>query len=264
MPTCAERFLGESPMKKFLKPTNLPVITASLGGIALVLRKMLYAFAVDAKGLLPLYHPLEIALGLLSAGALVYILLTVWKLDGSAQYADNFAADRYALAGHIAAAAGIVLTVLTREPMMPGYLGQGWLVLGYLAPVCLVLAGIDRYRGRQPFFLLHLVPCLFLVFHIVNHYQFWSGNPQLQDYVFTLFGSMALMFFGFYNAAFDANSGRRRMQLFMGMAAVYLLLAELAQTRYPWLYLGGILWALTGLCTLTPVPKPEPEPKEEK
>ena len=243
-------------MKNLLKPTNLPIVTAALGGIALVLRRVLYAVAVDAKNLLPVNHPLEIALGIFTGLVLACIAASVWKLDGSGRYEDNFQSDVPALVGHAAAAAGILITVLTNAPMMPGYLGNFWKVLGFAAPVCLFAAGYARLQGKQPFFLLHLIPCLFLVFHIVNHYQTWSGNPQFQDYGFALFGSMALVFFSFYTAAFDVEAGRRRMQLGMGLAAVYLCLAELAMTQYVWLYLGGIVWALTDLCSLNPVPKP--------
>ena len=85
-----------------------------------------------------------------------------------------------------------------------------------------------------------------------------------QDYGFALLGGMALALFAYYTAGFDVGMGRRRMQLFMAMAAVYLLAAELATTGYPWLLLGGIVWAMTDICTLTPKPKPEPEEREEK
>lgn len=250
-------------MKKYLKPTNLPFFTLALGIAALVLRTMLYLFCLDTKGLLPFYHPLELALVLLSAASLGYLLVTVRKLDGSCQYSDNFQASPPAAAGHFAAAVGILLTMLTRYPGMPGYLGTLWTVFGWLSPVCLAAAGLARKQGNQPFFALYLVPCLFLVFHIINHYQSWCADPQLQNYAFALFGNMALMFFSFYSAAFSAGVGQRRMHLFMGLAAVYLLLAELATTHYFWLCLGGIAWALTSLCSLTPVPKPEPEQKEE-
>lgn len=249
-------------MKNLLKSENLPAVTAGLGGIALVLRKLLYIFAVDEKGLLITHHPLETLLTIVSAAALLYIVASVWMLDGSNRYRDNFSADAASALGHVAAAAGIVLTMMTRQPMMANYLGRIWKLLGFVAPVCLLLAGYARLQGKRPFFVLHLLPCIFLVFHIVNHYQHWSGNPQFQDYLFTLFGTMALMFFAFYNAAFDVGSGRRRMQLGMGLVAVYLCMAELAQSLYPWLYLGAIVWILTSLCSLTPVPKTEP--KKEK
>lgn len=251
-------------MKKIFEPKRLPLLTAVLAGMALVLRALLYLVAVDKRGLLISGHPLNLALYGLTVAAMVYLLVTVWKLDGSAAYEDNFAPSRNAMLGHFAAAAGVAVTVLTRYPLMDGYLGQLWQWLGYLTPVCLLLSGIDRGQGRQPFFLLHMIPSLFFVFHIVNHYQVWSGDPQLQDYGFALLGGMALALFAYYTAGFDVGMGQRRMQLFMAMAAVYLLAAELATTGYPWLLLGGIAWAMTDICTLTPKPKPEPEEREEK
>ena len=239
-------------MKKLLKPRFLPVMAAALGGIALVLRRLLYGLAMDTRGLLVSGHPLETALIVLTGLVLLGIVLKAESLYGSEEYADNFRADKPAAVGHLLAAAGIYLTAVTHQPLMRNYIGQFWQCLGYLAPVCLAAAGYYRFRGQKPLFLLHLIPCLFLVFHIVDHYQQWSGNPQMQDYVFALLGAMTLMFFAFYSAAFEVGMGNRRLHLGMGLAAVYLCLAELAMTEYPFLYLGGAAWALTGLCN----PKP--------
>lgn len=241
-------------MKKWIKPNNLPVLTVALSVIGLLLRRMLYAFAVDEKNLLPANHPLELLLWVVTAAAMGFVLVSVWKLDGSNRYVDNFAPSAPAAVGHVLGAVGIFLTVFLKEPMMAGALGRLWKGLGFLSVPCLVLAGYARLDGKRPFFLLHMTACLFLVFHIVNHYQVWSGNPQLQDYVFVLFGTMALMFFSFYMTAFDVGSGRRRMQLCMGLAAVYLCVVGLPDSGYPFLYLGGIAWVLTDLCTLHPKP----------
>lgn len=249
--------------RKGRKP--VPAAVAVLGIAAMVLRLMLYGFAFDEKGLLIAGHPLMIALVVLTGAVLLFALVFGKKLDGSPKYEDNFTASTPAMVGHFAAAAGIAATVLTREPLMPGYLGQGWKILGYLAPVCLVLAGVCRGRGKRPFFGLHLVPCLFFVFHLVNHYRSWSGEPQILEYGFAFFGAMALTLFSFYTCGFDAEAGNRPMQLFSGLAAGFLLLAELANTAYFLLYLGGLLWAFSDLCSLNPKPKPEPvqEQKEQ-
>lgn len=240
-------------MKKLRNSKLLPVIAFCLGLIGLLLQRMLYAFGVDEKGLLPASHPLTLVLWALTASAAALIVAAVWRLKGSNRYTDNFSASVPAAVGHALAAAGILLTVLFNEPRMAGILGKIWKVLGFVSVPCLALAGFARLRGKRPFFLLHMAACLFLVFHIVNHYQAWSGNPQLQDYVFTMFGTMTLMFFGFYTTAFDVGSGRRRMQLGMGLISIYLCTVSLLDSGYPFLYLGGIAWALTGLCTLEPM-----------
>lgn len=249
-------------MKHLTKPKLLPVLTLALGVLGLLLRLLLYAVALDERYLLPGGHPLSVALWLVTGAALALIITATWRLDGSSRYQDNFSPSPAAAAGHFLAAGGILITVLVNQPLMSGYLGRVWRVLGFLAPPCLAVAGIDRLRGRQPFFLLHMTACMFLVFHIVDHYQFWSGRTQLQDYIFALMGTMVLMFFSFYSAAFDVESGKRRMQLGTGLTAVYLCTVNLSTTQYPFLYLGGIAWALTDLCTLTPKPKP-PESEQK-
>lgn len=250
-------------MKNLLNAKKLPLLIAALGGAGFVMRKALYAVAVDEKNLLLMNHPLEIALTAFTLAVVVLIIAAVRKLDGSALYEDNFRADLPAAIGHILAACGILMTRMTAAPTMPGYLGLLWQLLGFAAPVCLILAGLARTRGKQPHFLLHLIPSMFLMFHIVNHYQVWSSNPQFQDYAFDLLGAMALLFFIFYSAAFDAGVGRRRMHLFMGLVGAYLCMTALAETTCPWLYLGGAALGLTDLCSLEPKPKPEPDPQKE-
>ena len=81
----------------------------------------------------------------------------------------------------------------------------------------------------------------------------------MQDYVFALLGAMVLMFFGFYTAAMEAGCGSRRMLLGMGLAAIYLCLAEAAHSAYPLLYLAGMIWVMTDLHSLR-----EPETAEKE
>ena len=224
---------------------TLPVIMLVFGIAALGLRWGLYATALDAKGLLIRQHPLALAVTVLTLGVLIRIALAVRKQEDT----GHAPAGLPAAIGNLAAGAGILATVLMGTPVMGGYLASGWRILGLAAPVCLLLAAVALALGKKPFFLLYVVVCLFFVVHIVTRYQIWSGNPQLQDYVFSLLGAMALTLFSFYEAAEAAGCGSFRMKQGMGLAAVYLCTAELARSSCPVLYLGGILWVLTGLCS---------------
>lgn len=226
---------------------GLPVLMLVFGIAALLLRKWLYAVAVDVKGLLVRSHPLEIAVFVLTAVVLAVILLAVRKLENASSYEDCHSASVLSAVGHVAAGAGILVTALTGTTMMGGYVELVWRALGLAAPVCLLAAGVIRVLGKRPFFLLYVVACLFLMLHTVTRYQFWSGNPQMQDYFFSLLGLLALVFFGYYNAGWDAGYGNLRLTVGTGLAAIYLCTAELAVSSGPALYLGGILWALTEL-----------------
>jgi len=222
---------------------KLSVLMLLFGIAALALRKALYAVAVDVKGLLLRNHPLEIGLAALTAVVLLVVAWIVRKLD----YEERDSANLPAAFGTVAAGAGILATVLTATPLTGGYLEILWHYLGLAAPVCLLLAGIARGFGKKPFFLLYVVVCLFFLVHIVTRYQHWSSNPQMQDYVFALLGAMAILLFGFYSASLGAGCGGGPKKVGMGLAAVYLCLAELARSACPALYLGSILWVLKDL-----------------
>jgi len=248
-------------MNKLLKPKNLPLFAVEAGILGWLLSRQLYRWGMDDKGLLMANHPISWLLWIVTTAALGILAANVWKLDGSDRYEDNFAPSHWAALGHTAAGLCFLLTALLNAPMMPGKLGIAWKVLGLLSGPCLLLAGLFRLRGKRPFFGLHMVPCLFLVFHIISHYQTWSGNPQVQDYVFSLLGAMALVFFAYYSAAFDVDSGNRRMHLGMGLGAVCLCITAIATTEYLFLYTGGLIWAESDLCSLTPKPR-APESQE--
>lgn len=236
-------------LKKFAYPGGIALLFGALG---LLSRWLLYRTAMDGTYLLKAGTPLEAALWLVTGAALGLFLLLARRAAGGCGYGENFAPSPLALAGHLIFAGGVWLTMLTRSPELPGALGLLWRVLGCLAVPCLAAAGVCRLRGKNPAFFLHLVPCLFLILHILNRYRAWNSAPQLVGCVFAAFASMALMFFCFYQTAFDVDLGKRRTLMFFGLTAVYLCLCACARTEDLWLYLGGALYAASDL----PVPAP--------
>lgn len=223
-----------------MNKTMAPKVVFALGLAALVLRRQLYLTAVDEKGLLVRMHPLSIALLALTAAVCLLVVCTARKTR------DEAGTSSISALGHIAMALGILATVLPSVPMA-GYLGIAWRWLGLASPLCLLAAAAASVLKKQPFFLLHVVPCLFFVVHIVSRYQLWSSNPQMQDYLFALLSTMALAFFSFYKAAEEVDCGNRPMLLTAGLAAVYLCLAELANSGSPALYFSGMIWCLMEL-----------------
>lgn len=79
-------------MRRSSGSVRLPMMMLLWGIAALFLRKTLYATAVDIKGLLLRNQPLELALTILTIGALVRIVLAVRKQKGSCDYEDYSAA----------------------------------------------------------------------------------------------------------------------------------------------------------------------------
>lgn len=230
----------------------------ALGGVGLVLRRLLYSLALDEKNLLPMGHPLETILWGLTAAAGAAVVVFCFRTDKNLTLRSGGGLEQ--AVGHLLMGLCIILTVLVNPAKMPGALGIAWQALGYLAPVCLVLAGASRASRKQAHFLLHLPTCLFLMVHMVNQYRTWSAEPQPQAYVFALLGCVGLTLFAYYCTAFDVAMGNSRMYVGAGLASLYLCTVNLARTEYPLLYLGGIAWVATDLWSAAFLPQPrEPE-----
>lgn len=234
-------------MKKTIKPNLLPPLALICGGVGLALHKLLLVAGMDERHLLVPGHPLEIALWVLTAAFLVFAGFAVRTLGGKGDYAANFPQSTAVMGWNVFFAAGILWTV-SQTPAMEGALGQIWRVLGVLAALGLAWAGYSRRLGKVPCFAAHMVLCAFLTIHLVTHYRTWSGDPQLQNYVFTLLGSVALVFFTYYHTAFDVGFCKRRLLMTAGLAAMYLCTVGMLDTPYTLLYVGAIPWVWSNFC----------------
>lgn len=238
-------------MKRIFPYRLLPLLSAGLGGVGFALRLALFALE-EPSGLLPQGHPLHIAtlvLSILTAGLMLYFVL---PLGGSGKYRLNFPASQ-------TAALGAVFAGLFLLPVAFGILRQAdsnlsffWAALGFIAAVCLVFTGRCHWKGRRPHFLLHGAVCLFFAVHMICQYRLWSGNPQVEDYLFPLFGCVFLTLTAYYRMTFDARMGKRRMLLFCGLMAGFFCICSLAGEGDKGFYFAGGLWALTNLCVTEP------------
>lgn len=250
-------------MKKNANVKNLPLVVAGMGAAAALVRWLMYALLVDERLLLPENPPLQWLVAALTVAAGVVIAASVRKLDGHPGYRKNFGPSVPAAMGAALAAVGIAYTVLTESAPRDGMFQSLWQGLGLITVPCFLWVAYCRLKGAKPFFLVYVEVCVFLALHMLNNYQYWSGNPQTMDFVFSLVGCVALMLFAYYQAAFCVGAGKRRMQLFMGLFAGFLCIAALSRTDYWFLYCGCGAWAMTDLCSFTPVPKPQPKKESE-
>ncbi len=244
-------------MNKQSKRGLLFLAVWALAILAAFLRRGLYLHAVDARGLLISRHPLEIALWAVVLAGVAVIIGIVWKLDGSNAYEENFDASASAALGYFLLAYVIGMMVLLNNFQGTDQIARLQRILGAIAVPGLVWGGIRRIRGKMPFFGIHVVLCLFLLLYLISWYQLWSGNPQLQDYVFDLLAAVALILFSYQCAAFEAGVGKRNMQLGFGLTAILFCGAALGRTEMTGLFAAGMVWAVTDLCRLAPPPKKE-------
>lgn len=242
------------------KIEKLPLLVLLLGAAAAAVRGILYLTAADDKGLLARGSILQWLLWVLAAAA-VAVVLGIAKRKGSDDYAHNFGPSLPAALGSFAMAAGVVLTLLEGNPMPRPTLVRLWLLSGILSAAGLVWTGLDRYQGKQPFVLCPAVLTVFLALQMVSRYQPWSGDPQAQNWIFSLLGAVGLTLCAYSQSAFSADKGKRRSFLAQSLLTVFACCAAVPHTEYFWLYLCGGIWAYTGMCRVTPVSKQEKAPE---
>lgn len=233
---------------------SISLLTALLGAVTLVLRTGLLLLGTDAKGLLSPGNPLDLLTWVMIAATVALIAIVVRKRDGSQKYGDNFAPSVPAAIGAFSLAGGIAVTVLLTWPAA-SKMELIRNLLGVLAVPALIWVGLCRRKGEPPFFLCHGAVCVYLILYAISHYRPWCSQPQLQRVFFSVAAILLLSLFAYAQTAFDADMGSRRMQLFTGLTAGFCAIAAIPGGEDPLLYLGGAIWALTNLCTLTPVPE---------
>ena len=224
-------------MKHSANTCSAPLVTAGLGGIALALRQCLYAFATDHKGLLIPMHPLEIALWLVSAAAVLWVIASVKRESAVPAFVSAM--------GCFAFAVGVGVTALLAEG------GSSLAAVARISalPVIPALAyiGLCRRSHKPPFFLCHALLCIHLTLYTVCRYQLWSSHPQLQDALFPMLGCIFLMLFSYYQAAQDVAMGKPKLQLASGLLAGFCCITAVSGGSDALLYSTGALWALTNL-----------------
>lgn len=233
-------------MDNLLKLKNLSWTALVGGALGFGLHRLALAVAVDGKNLPVANHPLELLLWVLTAGVLALTLAGSWR-EKPAGKQPALPAAAVPAEGQLFLGTCLLLTVLTKTPELSGIVGTVWKCLGALGGVLLITAGIRAQMGKKPLFAAHLVLCLFFSVHIVTHYQTWSGDPQLQHYIFVVLGQVALVFTAYYQTAAEVGLGRQWIQPLTGLLTVYLCTVSLMDTRFPLLQLGGIFWTWCAL-----------------
>lgn len=223
----------------------LPLAALVMGLACQIGRWTLYRTAVDATGLLTAGTPLEWGSYALSVLAIGLFAAAAGKLGETEASSSPILAGL----GQFIGGLGLGWTALRYPGEMPGLFGIAWKILGITAAICLLWSALQTVQKKTPQFLALLAPCLFWLVHLIDNYRGWSGQPQLQSYLFALLATMAMALFTYYTAAEAAGMGKPRLRVFAGLSAGYLCLAAMLpgpeKTRI--LFFASALWAISCL-----------------
>lgn len=239
-------------MKKTLKAFVLPVLTFLCGGAGALLQNW-YLGTADEKGLLAGGHIAPILLWILTAFTLSVLLLFTRPLQQAPKYSFNFPSSILGGIGAAVAAVGVFITSVDIILTGSDTLLLMTAAVGLTAAASLALSGYGRWQGKPVNILLHSAVCVYFLLLLVCQYRMWSGEPQLQTYVFQLLATVFLMVGAYQRACFDGAMGSRKSYAFFRLAGAYFCFVAIPGSESWFLYAAALLWSVTDLCNLTPM-----------
>ena len=231
---------------KFLRGTVL-----GAGLLAMGLRGLLYATAIDQKGLLTENHWTTWSILILTGLVLALLLLTTRKIQRS-DAADSTPASYIQGAGSLLLAGTILQQTLSLYAVAADRLNLVTVISGFAAALALLVVGICRMAAKKPSFLCHSALSIYFAFHMVSFYRLWSANPQLMDYCFYLLAFLCLMLTAYFLAGFEGGMAHRRGLVFFSMAATFFCCLALPESGDGPTLIACGFWAFTCAPKMTP------------
>lgn len=241
-------------MKKILNPANLPWLVLTAGGIGIGLRYWLLSTGIDANNLFETGHPADILLWVLTVVLAALVIYGCLPLIQANKYAFNFPPAILGAVGEGIFALGILSVSIEILRGVSDSLSSATVILGFLSVPALVCCAVCRWKGKQPPLFLHALVCIFFLMRLISLYRVWSPESQLQSYIFQLFANVFLLLSCYHRTAFDAACGLRRSHALTHLAATYFCCLSLVGCQNWFLYATGIVWSITDLCRLNPMP----------
>lgn len=224
-----------------------PWVTLFAGIIGLALRCWLFS-GVDRKGLIPQNHIAEMLCFILLAVILGVCLPAMKHISSATAGNSNFA-----VAGSIVGAAAMVFSgcFLTEKALFPLLLCAFSVVIG----IALLFDACGHIKGKPANPWIHYICMSFMVLRIMFSCRGWSGETQVQRFVFELLAALFFLLALYYRAQiFIGGTGRKQYLLFT-QAALYCFCLCLANTDFLF-SLGAAVW-LTAETLRVPDPQGE-------
>lgn len=217
---------------KFL--SKLPFVTAlctGLGLLCLCIRQWMFRTGVDDKGLLIIGHP-----GLLISWALLAVTVAVLFLSLRERQVFRFSSTPLSITGTVFFTIGYGYAswqlLSSRAQVLSLVAG----ILGILSCLCALLAIILHCSKRHVHPFVYCPAVLFFLFFLVCRYQQWSGEPELQRYLFQTLCVIFLMLSAYHRAALAADRKGARIYLLFSRAAIFFCISAIPGSQYGVLY----------------------------
>ena len=223
-----------------MKKTNLLVAAPILGIVAMLVRGMMYSYCIDDRGLLMTGRPEVIYLAVLTLAAVVLCFLIQEPEKTRPSHAIPYT--------------WFVTAMLWPQSLSFAGAMKHLLIVSQAAGAVLAAAMVYfAIQKKKPVFGLSAGLCVCMILRLVASYQVWSRDPQIQDYIFALLGSLCLTAFFYQQTALEAGLGSKIWRLRFAFLGCYLCFAASVGTEVNCFY----TYAAFGLMTEALAPAPE-------
>lgn len=226
-------------MKKSILLPGAAFGCAFLGLITWALRWRLLSTAVDEKGLLTAGHPLSTVSWILTAAAVLLVLLCFRKQPETVRIVGSRVS---AVLRMVTMAVACVLFWNT------DFLGKAAAVAAAVTAV----ASLDTLTAKKlPAAAADIPMIVFFLLCLLSRYQVWSAEPEIQRYCFALFALVCLMMTVYQRGAVSLGMAKGRMFLGSGCLGVFFAFAAATDRGFATLFLALGGWMLTELASVT-------------
>lgn len=218
-------------MKSLSKLPVLTALCASLGLVCLCTRQWLLSTGADDKGLLTAWHPGMVLSLLLLAAAVCMLCLALRE-----RQVYRFNSSPLSIAGMLLFALGYgyaAWKLLSGSSQVLSVIAG---VLGIISVLFSLIVAFALFRKIRLHPLVYCPFVLFYMFLLVCRYQQWSGEPELQRYLFQMLSVITLMLSAYHRAALAADKKGARSYLLVSRAAVFFCIAAIPGSAYGVLY----------------------------
>lgn len=249
-------------MKRVFRFPIYPWLPLGAGFLGLLLRIWLFATGLDEKNLLSVTHPAHILILVLTVA--VVVLLFCFPPNPGYVVRKNPPASGAGLLGQFLAGVGILIASFAELFTSRDLTMTITSILGILAALSLLsLCWKQTQRNKARTFEMVAIT-VYLMAHLISQYRQWSAEPQLQNYLFQVLGSVFLMVACYHRARLELLGGKLRWYVFFNQGAL-LLCVYCLNTRLWAFYLAMGLWTWFDFITIIQSARlrPAPKPREE-
>lgn len=216
-------------------------VSLAAGVLGFILRSAYFRTALDAKGFLIAWHPLQILFWVLAVLVFAAAVFSTRQLPRKEQELPS---------GTLPGAAQMIMGICLAFTVMQAPYHILLKLLGWAAAACLVADGVGSVLGKSRGFLSNGLLCIFLIIYLIKNYTVWSSVPQMELFLTGVLTLFCMTLFSYHMAVWSQTRKPSPRLLLLGMMGSFLGISTFGCPDRELLCVGGAVWMLLQLAAV--------------